>query len=404
MKRIVFEGMYPRSHHFRARVGAAPLKPPFEALRKVVAKGTGISENERVNPKSKTIAFLKIMKRRVFLKTVGGAASAAALGVPKMFAADQPVEKVAGLERRVLGRTGSKLSVVGFPGLSLTHCDQDKGTAALHDALERGVNYFDVAPNYGDGLAETRMGIGLDGVDRSTYFLACKTHKRGKADAQRELETSLKRLKTDHFDLYQLHHLVRPAEVKDVFGDEGAMDVIFKAKEQGKIKNIGFSAHTTKAALQALQTYRFDTVMFPINFVEFYTRNFGKEVLTLANEQGAGVIAIKPLSWGAWSKGAQKDREWWYRSVEEQKDIELAMRFTLSQKGVVAAIPTSFVELFDRTVTAAKAFRPLDEAAIEQLQQMAANRDSIFAAEEKQVALNLPPGGPVWPDSPHERC
>jgi len=336
------------------------------------------------------------MKRRVFLKTVGGAASVAALGVPGLFAEESTVEKVAGLPHRDLGRTGQKLSVVGFPGLSLTHCDQEKGTAALHNAFERGVNYFDVAPNYGNGDAEIKMGIGLQGMDRSKYFLACKTHERDKAGAQMELERSLKRLKTDHFDLYQLHHLVRPSEVKEVFGPDGAMDVILKARDEGKIKYIGFSAHTTKSALDAMKTFRFDTVMFPINFVEFYTRNFGAEVLALANEQGAGVLAIKPLSWGTWPKEGQKNREWWYRSVEEPGEVELAVRFSLSQKGVVAAIPTSFVDLLDKTIEAAKAFKPLDAAAIGKLQEMAANRESIFLNEEKQVAFNHPHGNPAY--------
>src|SRR5690242_6113537 len=108
------------------------------------------------------------MKRRAFLKTVGGAAGVAALGVPNLFAADEPIERVAGLPYRTLGRTGRKVSVVAFPGLSLTHVDsQEESTTALRKALDLGVNYFDVAPNYGHGLAETRMGIGLQGVDRS---------------------------------------------------------------------------------------------------------------------------------------------------------------------------------------------------------------------------------------------
>jgi aryl-alcohol dehydrogenase-like predicted oxidoreductase len=343
------------------------------------------------------------MKRRVFLKTVGGAAGAVALGMPKIMAeAPAAVEKVAGLERRALGRTGQKLSVVGFPGLSLTKYEQPQGTAALHDAFERGVNYFDVAPNYGQGVAEERMGVGLQGLDRSKYFLACKTHRRDKEGARAELEQSLKRLKTDYFDLYQLHHLVKPAEVKQVFGAEGAMETILKARDQGKIKHVGFSAHTTKGALEAMKTFKFDTVMFPINFVEFYTRDFGKEVLALANEQGAGVLAIKPLSWGTWPKDTPKNREWWYASVEDARDIALAVRFTLSQQGVVAAIPTSYVELLDKTIEAAKAFQPLDAPGVERLRQMAANRGSIFIGEEQQVALNLPHWTPVHPDSPHE--
>src|SRR5260370_11422069 len=247
------------------------------------------------------------MKRRVFLKTVGGAAGAAALGVPKMFASGESSEKAAELPRRVLGRTGVKLSVVGFPGLALTKCDQEKGTTALHDAFDRGVNYFDVAPNYGNGDAEIKMGIGLQGLDRARYFLACKTHKRDQAAAQMELDRSLQRLKSDHFDLYQLHHLVTPAEVKQGLGPGGAMEVILKARDQGKLKYIGFSAHTTKGALEAMKTFRFDTVMFPINFVEYYTRGFGKEVIELANEQGAGLISIKPISCGTCPKAAQKN-------------------------------------------------------------------------------------------------
>jgi len=341
------------------------------------------------------------MKRRTFLKTVGGAAGAAALTAPSLFGADQPMEKVAGLPRRVLGRTGQQLSVVGFPGLALIHYEQEKCTAAVHDAFKRGVNYFDVAPAYGNGKCETKLGIGLEGLDRSQYFLACKTKKRDKSGARQELENSLKQLKTDRFDLYQLHHLVRPAEVKEALGPGGAMEAILEAKKEGKVKWIGFSAHTTKGALEAMKAFKFDTVMFPINFVEYYTRDFGKDVLALAHEQGAAVLAIKPLSWGTWPKDGKKTREWWYRSVEEPADIELAMRFTLSQPGVAAGIPPSFLDLLDRTIEAAKAFKPLDEPAISKLKEMAANQGSIFLREEQMVALNQTPWSP-YPHSPHE--
>lgn len=342
------------------------------------------------------------MKRRVFLKTVGSAAGAAALSMPTLFGADEPIERVAGLPRRALGRTGRKLSVVGFPGLALIHYEQEKCTAAIHDAFERGINYFDVAPAYDNGKCETKLGIGLQGLDRDKYFLACKTKKRDGDGARQELEQSLKSLKTDHLDLYQLHHLVQPAQVEQALGPGGAMEAILKAKEQGKLKYIGFSAHTTKAALKVMKGFKFDTVMFPINFVEFYNRDFGKDILALANEQGTGVLAIKPLSWGTWPNGTKKTREWWYRTVEEPKDVELAMRFTLSQRGVVAGIPPSFLDLLDRTIEAAKTYRPLDQAAIEQLKAMAVNRDSIFLREEQQVAMNLPDWSPAYPHSPHE--
>jgi predicted aldo/keto reductase-like oxidoreductase len=340
------------------------------------------------------------MKRRAFIKTVGGAA--AALGVPKILVAAQPGSSADALQRRPLGRTGMRVSVVGFPGLALAKLDQEKCTAALHGAFDRGVNFFDVAPAYGNGDAEIKMGVGLQGLDRGKYYLACKTKKRDKAGAQMELDRSLQRLKTDHFDLYQLHHLVRPAEVTDALGAEGAVEMALKAKEAGKIRFIGFSAHTTKGALQALKAFKFDTVMFPINFVEYYLRDFGKEVLALAGERGAGVISIKPISWGKWPKEGQRTREWWYNSVEDPRQLELAMRFVLSQKGVATALPTSFVDLLDKAIEAAKAFKPLDGAAETELKEMAANRESLFLAEERQVALNLKEWTPVYPDSPHE--
>jgi aryl-alcohol dehydrogenase-like predicted oxidoreductase len=340
------------------------------------------------------------MKRRLFLQTVGGAAGFAALGVPHVLAADKSLEA---LPRRVLGNTGMKVSVVGFPGLALAKLDQEQCTTALHKAFDRGLNYYDVAPNYGNGDAEIKMGIGLQGLDRSRYFLSCKTHKRDKAGAQSELDRSLQRLKTDHFDLYQLHHLVTPTEVKQALGPDGAMDAVLKAKEQGKLKHIGFSAHTTKSALEALKSFKFDTVMFPINFVEYYTRGFGKEVMALANEQGAGLISIKPLSWGTWPKAGTKNRDWWYSSVEEPKQVALAMRFVLSQKGVATAIPTSFVELLDKAMEAAKAFQPLDSTAEAELQQMASNRESIFLNEEKQVSFHYPHGNPHFAHCHEER-
>ena len=341
------------------------------------------------------------MKRRVNLKTVGGAASQVALGGSSVFAADEPMEKVAGVPRRALGRTGAKLSVVGFPGLALIHYEQEECTAAIHSAFERGLNYYDVAPAYGNGQCETKMGIGLQGLDRGKYFLACKTKKRDADGARLELENSLKLLKTDHFDLYQLHHLVKPADVKQALGPDGAMEAVLKAKEQGKVKWIGFSAHTTKGALEAMKGFKFDTVMFPINFVEFYTRGFGKEVLALAREQGAGVLAIKPLSWGTWPKEMKKTREWWYRSVEKPEDVELALRFALSQPNVAAGIPPSFLDLLDRTFEGAKALKPWDDVAAALLKEMAEYRDSIFTREEQSVALNLPLRESAYPNCPH---
>lgn len=168
--------------------------------------------------------------------------------------------------------------------------EQSLYTAAVRNAFDRGLNYYDVAPAYENGRCETRMGVGLQDIQRDKYFLACKTKRRDKDGCREELEQSLKLLKTDYFDVYQLHHLVQPDDVKKALGPGGAMETILKAKEEGKIRAIGFSAHTTQAALEAMNGFDFDTVMFPINYVEYYSHGFGQDVLELAEKKNGGAL------------------------------------------------------------------------------------------------------------------
>jgi len=350
------------------------------------------------------------MERRSFLKIAGGVTGSLALGVRPVLSADKSsskneVEKVAGLPRRMLGRTGEKISVVGFPGLALSHYEQDECNQGIRKAFEQGVNYYDVAPAYGrDGECEIKMGIGLQYLDRDKIFLSCKTKMRDKEGALKELERSLKRLKTDHFDLYQLHHIRTPEEVKQALGPGGAMETILKAKEQGKVRYIGFSAHTTKGALEAMNGFHFDTVMFPINFVEMFKRDFGKAVLELAKEQGAGVLAIKPLSKGPWPQGTERTRQWWYRATETQEETNAAMRFTLSQQPVVARIPPSFLDLLDLAIEAGKTYQPITVAESRKLKETAQTCLSLFQKEDERVARGESLHRPIYHDSPYECC
>jgi len=342
------------------------------------------------------------MKRRDFLKFVGATTGAAALSESEILAALRPSavqETVEGMPRRVLGRTGRSVSIIGFPGLALSQkeYDQARCTQALHDAFARGVNYFDVAPAYGRGLCETRMGIGLQGIDRSRIFLACKTNKRDKEASLRELEQSLKLLKTDHFDLYQLHHLRTSEEVKQVLGPNGALETLVKAREQGKVRHLGFSAHTTVSALEVMKGFQFDTVMFPINFVEYFLNGFGKEVMELANQQGAGLISIKVLSHGSWPEGSERSRQWWYRCSETDEAVAQAIRWTLSLKGLVAGIPPSWLDLVDKAIQAAKSYRPATEKEVEELKRLSASCLPLFPQDGSRAGLG-------YPDCPYEGC
>ena len=335
------------------------------------------------------------MKRRDFLKFVGVTTGAAALSETDILAALRPSaeqEAVAGMPRRVLGRTGRSVSIVGFPGLALSQkeYDQARCTEALHDAFARGLNYFDVAPAYGNGVCETRMGIGLQGIDRSQIFLACKTNKRDREGSLRELERSLTLLKTDHFDLYQMHHLRTAEEVKQVLGPNGALETFVKAREQGKVRHLGFSAHTTLAARDAMNGFQFDTVMFPINFVDYFVNGFGKEVIELANQKGAGVISIKPMSHGAWPQGSTRSRDWWYRCTETDQEVARALRWTLSLKGLVAGIPPSWLDLVDKAIEAAKSYKPATEVDAKELQALAASLLPLFNQTEGRAAMDCP--------------
>jgi predicted aldo/keto reductase-like oxidoreductase len=340
------------------------------------------------------------MKRRSFLKTVGAATAGAALVPERMLAA--AAASPGDMPRRTLGRTGFQVSVAGFSGFALVHGTQEEATAAVHGALDRGLNYYDVAPAYGDGECENKLGVALQGLDRGSYFLACKTKKRDAAGLREELERSLQRLKTDHFDVYQLHHLVKPEDVKTALGPGGAVEEALKARKEGKIRALGFSAHTTKAAVQALNGFAFDTVMFPINYVEYFTRGFGKEVLALAREKGAAVLSIKTINAGAWPPGVERSRKWWYRPLEDQIDIDRAYRWTLSLPGVVLGFPPAWLDLQEKAITAALALREASAADAQILERMAYDCGSIFKREEDSVAMGREPES-CYPHHPHDR-
>jgi predicted aldo/keto reductase-like oxidoreductase len=340
------------------------------------------------------------MKRRTFLASVGGAVGAGAIANASPAGDGGTKQAVAPLARRALGRTGVSLPVVGFPALALKNGDQEAADVAIRRSFELGVDYFDVAPAYGrDGECEIKLGIALEGIPRDKYFLACKTQKDDAEGGRLELERSLKRLKTDHFDLFQLHCLQREDEVKQALGPGGVLEMILKAKQEGKVKHIGFSAHTTGAALAALNGFDFDSCMFPINFVEYFKTDFGREVLALAAKKGTSIISIKPVSRGLWPAGVKKTYNWWYRPLEDEEETRMAMNWVLAQPGMVSTLPASYLDVFERTVAAARLMAaPLDEENAK-LKDIAATCLPIFKPREEKQELSefSLPGIPAYP-------
>lgn len=321
------------------------------------------------------------MKRRPFLKIAAAAGTGPLILSNAMGAeGDMPYRK--------LGKTGLNISVIGFPGLAMAHATQEECDKAVRDCLDKGINYFDVAPAYGkDGLCEKRMGVSMKDIPRDKYYLACKTKMRDKEGARMELERSLKRLNTDHFDVYQFHHLRRPDEVDEIFAPGGAMETFLEARKEGKIRFIGFSAHTTKSALLALEKYAFDTVMFPINYVEHYTIDFCQDVLNAAAKHGSGVLSIKSLSAGRWGKDEERYRKWWYKTIEEPEEISRALRFVLAQKGVTSCFTPSFLELNAKAIQSMRTtYGPIQENELVALEKKAKDCTSLFEREENRVS------------------
>ena len=263
------------------------------------------------------------------------------------------------LPRRPLGKTGVELSLVGMGGIVVSQLDQPRADRIVAEAVERGVNYFDVAPSYGD--AEDRLGPALH-PHRDRAFLACKTMKRDRAGAAAELDASLTKMRTDRFDLYQLHALTRIEELDEALAPGGAMEAILAAKEAGKVRFIGFSAHSVDTALAAMDRFPFDSILFPFNFVLYTQGNFGPQVLAEANRRGMGVLALKAMAKTAWPKtlnhAERSSPKCWYEPCRLPDEAALALRWTLS-KPITAAVPPGDERYFPVAMDTAQNFTPL---------------------------------------------
>lgn len=246
------------------------------------------------------------------------------------------------MERRALGRTGERLSVAGFGGI--VAADETPADAArfVAEAVRRGVSYFDVAPTYGN--AEERLGPALEPF-RKDVFLACKTTERARDAAEKELERSLARLRTDHVDLYQLHGISSVDDAKAALAPGGALETLVEAKRRGLARFLGFSAHSEGAACMLIDAFDFDTVMFPINWAMWLRNGTGRRVVEKARRKGMGILALKALAQRR--RIAGEERVWpkcWYKPVDTPGEAALALRFTLSQP-VTAAVSPSHAEL-----------------------------------------------------------
>lgn len=307
------------------------------------------------------------MVRRDFLKSTvaGGLAARAA-------SAGQKLPK-----RRY--RDGVELSIVGLGGIVVCGLEQKDADRIVANAYEQGVNYYDVAPSYFDGEAETKLGIALEPY-RKNVFLACKTTQRDAAGAQRDLEQSLRRLKTDHFDLYQFHAVTKMDEVERIFAPGGAAETFVKAREQGKARYIGCSAHSEEAAIAMMDRIELASILFPTNFV-LWAHGFGPRVIEHAKRKGVARLALKALAYRPWPKGTDRSKtghpKAWYEPIEGSDLALKALRFTLSED-ITAAIPPGDEEIFQMALNLAPRVTPLSAAEREALLASAKDIEPLF--------------------------
>lgn len=279
------------------------------------------------------------------------------------------------MEKRVLGQTGIELSVIGFGGIVMRDVSPGEARNHVAQAIERGINYFDVAPSYGN--AEERLGPALEPY-RKQVFLACKTGQRSAEGARIELHRSLERLRTDHFDLYQFHAVSSVEQAEQILAPGGALETFIDAREQGLIRHIGFSAHSEEAAVRLLDAFAFDSMLMPFNVFCWRDGSFGPRAYRKAQEKGAGILALKALAKRPVREGEQK--KWpkcWYVPIDTLAEALAALTFTLSRP-VTAAVSPGHAELL---WLACDAMEALGDSCSETLGEAEVRGEPIFRRE-----------------------
>jgi predicted aldo/keto reductase-like oxidoreductase len=321
------------------------------------------------------------MDRREFVVRAAGAGAALSV-FPAGLAGMDREKGPAGLERRALGKTGEKLSIVGFGGIVVMNATTEQAAQRVKTAIDGGINYFDVAPSYGN--AEDMLGPALEPY-RKGVFLACKTQGRTKDAANAELESSLKKMRTDHFDLYQHHAVTKKKDALTILGPGGAMEAFAAAKKAGKVRFLGFSAHSVEAATALLDGFAFDTILFPVNYATWNAGGFGPQVLAKAKEKGMGILCLKAMAKGPWPEGATKRyAKCWYEPLDAPADAAMGLRFTLSHP-VTAAIPPGDETLFALALKLAGGFEPLSAAEVEAIKKRGLAASPLFRYPSKEA-------------------
>ena len=249
------------------------------------------------------------------------------------------------MEYRTLGKTGLKISRMGFGGIPIQKIDEEGTRKLLREMMEKGVNYIDSARGY--TVSEQYIGYGLEGI-RDKFVLATKSMSRTKEAMAADIETSLGNFRTDYIDLYQVHN-PSMEQLDQVMGEGGALEALMEARAAGKIGHIGLTAHSTEVFERALELDWVETIMFPYNIVE----QQGAELIHKCAEKNIGFIVMKPLAGGA---------------IE---DASLALRYVCSNPDVTVVIPgMAEIHELEQNLAACSKTEPLTQEELKEMDKV----------------------------------
>lgn len=323
------------------------------------------------------------MERRDFLKTTALAAG----GLFALKNASSTAWAAAGdtMPYGPLGRTGVQVSKLGIGAAQLGRDNLDGAEVKriIAKALDHGINYIDTAPNYpGNNLGESerRLGPALEGK-RDQVFLVTKTESDSYEGTMKLLEESLQHLKTDHVDLVHLHNLGHGTRWKDLdfaFSHDGAMGALRKAREQGKVRFFGASGHVHPSRFHyAIDSGEIDVFMHAVNYVNQHTYDFEHKIWARALEKNIGLVSMKVFGGGPYN----------FRFPEE--DYEIALRYTLSLKGLsTAVIGINQMAYLERLLETFPRLEALDE---DEFIQVAQRGLELIQADPKLKAMHGQP-------------
>ena len=266
------------------------------------------------------------------------------------------------MEKRRLGRTGHESTVVTFGTAGIGRVSQAAADTAVQHIIEHGVNHIDIAPSYGEAME--RLAPWMPKL-RDKVFLGAKTRERTRNLAWQNIESCMKRLGVESFDLFQLHSVGTMEDLDAVTASGGTLEALVELRERGLTTWLGITGHGADAPrvhLEALRRFDFDTVMFPLNATLWRNseyREHAAELLAVANDRDVGIHTIKMLARGGWG-GREREHSTWYDPHREQSEIDGALWWLLSQP-MHTAPSVGDVRLLPRALDAAERFRPLNE-------------------------------------------